>query len=339
MNVKHKFIPELLAGESRIKNAPSVLLDNGQLCIPQHFLTFKHSKESVENLVLDIEYDDRFIVFVGEHQKQVYLQIGIVGVDNYRSDKNSKKIVYGRKWGVESELPTSEIIQTVFLALKKAREHEVRELFRLHDVGNIRAFSTPFNNHQDLPLIVQNAELIGYDDELLSDSQMIQKIKQSLQLISYDEMLLDCIRFENLGAQWLVQLQVFPNLTTSLPELITKQGRVLISFILNKLCKNEFYHQLMSSLISLSDCHVDENFTYKNITRFSRNIDIEKLSKLSKSVRKLNKNEHQEFTKTFVNSNYQVDQSRVPKLTNSKLSVKIRESLVSFDVLGGILPI
>jgi len=62
------------------------------------------------------------------------------------------------------------------------------------------------------------------------------------------------------------------------------------------------------------------------------------LAKLSSNVRKLNEAEHQEFAKTFVGTNYQVDQTRVPKLTQSKLSVEIRNTLERFGKLGGILP-
>jgi len=345
MNVKNKLNPTLLVGESPIKNAPSVLLDNGKLCVPQHFLTFKHTKLSVENLVLDIEYDERFIVFVGEQQNQVYLQVGIVGEDNYQSSQ-SKKIVYGRKWLVELELPTSEIIQTAFLALKKAREHEVRELFRFHEPANKTVFSTPFNNHQDLPLIVQNSELIGCEKTVFTQEQIIKKIKKSLMNVSYDETTLTIIRFESIAGQWLVQLNVLTSNKTTLPELLpdcntntnTNTNKHPISFILNTLSENEFFHQLMQGLIQLSDSHVDENFTYKKVARFSRHVSVEKLAKLSSKVRKFNKSEHHEFTKMFVDSNYQVDQSRVPKLSDSLLSVKIKQCLKGFTKLDGILP-
>ena len=333
---KNDFVTALLAGESRINNAPSVMLDNGKLCIPQHFLTYRHTQASVEKLVLDIEYDDRYIVFVGQEQNQVYLQVGIVGVDNYRVSSLSKKLVYGRKWRVESELPTSEIIQTVFLALKKAREHEVRELFRLNQNGKTTQFATPFNCHHDLPLIAQNAELIGCEQISISDAQKVTQIKQSLNAISYDDAKLTCIKFEDINGQWLVQLHVDCAEKTSLPELINSTAP--ISFILSELSTNEFYHQLMDSLISLSNRHVDEHFTYKNIARFSRNMDVEKLAKLSSKVRKLNEVEHKDFLQSFVDTNYQVDQTRVPKLNDSELSIKIRNCLNGFSGLDGILP-
>jgi hypothetical protein len=51
--------------------------------------------------------------------------------------------MYGRKWRVDHKLPTSEIVQTVFLTLKTARKHEIRERFRLSAFNKI---TTPFNN-------------------------------------------------------------------------------------------------------------------------------------------------------------------------------------------------
>ena len=158
--MKHMTQISLLPGESPIENAPSVKLDNGGLCIPQHYLRYHHTRQSVERIILDIDYSDRYPVFVCEDDSGLYLQVGIVGYDNYapRASQSGLKVVYGRKWRVEPQLPTSEIIQTVFLALKKAREHEVRELFRFHHRSGS---TTPFNTHHDLPLMSQNADLLA----------------------------------------------------------------------------------------------------------------------------------------------------------------------------------
>ncbi|BCE02385.1 hypothetical protein [Marinicellulosiphila megalodicopiae] len=328
MKLKTEFALPLLDGESRIKNAPSVTLDNGKLCIPQHFLTYQHHHNSVEKIVLDIQYDDRYLIFVCDDNHQLYIQVGVIGVDNYKSTVDSKKLVYGRKWRIEPELPTSEIIQTAFLALKKAREHEVRELFRFHKQGK----TTPFNTHHDLPLISQNAELIGIDAN--QNFQDLSAIKQTCRYIKYDDAMFECIKIDNIGEKWIVQLEVIPGIKTQLPELQKNK----ITLMLDVLSKNEFYHQLMDSLIRLSDRHVDESFTYQGVARFSRNMDVEKLAKLSNQIRKFNQKEHQEFSKNFVDTNYQVDQSRVPKLNDSQLSKKIRSQLSGFGQLDGILP-
>lgn len=44
------------------------------------------------------------------------------------STEQAKKIVYGCRWMLEPTMPISEVVQTVLLAVKKAREHELREI-------------------------------------------------------------------------------------------------------------------------------------------------------------------------------------------------------------------
>ena len=105
--------------EQPVDNAPVITLNNGNQCIPQHYLVYQHTLASVQSLVYDIDFDDRFPVFVNKDNNELTIQIGIIGVDNYKSC-NEIKIVYGRKWRVEPSLPTSEIIQTVFLAIRIA---------------------------------------------------------------------------------------------------------------------------------------------------------------------------------------------------------------------------
>jgi hypothetical protein len=130
----------------------------------QHYLSYQHSLQSVEQLLLDIDFDPRYPIFVSQADADLsaktgsglYVQVGIVGVDNYKSsDNGQEKLVYGRKWRVEPQLPSSEIIQTIFLALKKAREHEIRELFRLEHKDKM---TTPLNNHHDFPLLTNSRD-------------------------------------------------------------------------------------------------------------------------------------------------------------------------------------
>ncbi|WP_413701791.1 hypothetical protein ACLKMH_09745 [Psychromonas sp. KJ10-10] len=111
----------LRLGESVMPEAPTVQLKNGSFCIPQHYLTYEHTLESVEALICDIEYDERYVVFATQEKNEIYIQVGVVGHDNYvkKSSQKELKLLFGRKWRVEPELPTSEIIQSVFLAIKK----------------------------------------------------------------------------------------------------------------------------------------------------------------------------------------------------------------------------
>jgi len=73
--------------EQPIDNAPTIKLSNGQNCIPQHYLRYKHTLQSVQNIVVNIEYSSRYPIFVCQHDSGIYIQIGIIGVDNYKGIK------------------------------------------------------------------------------------------------------------------------------------------------------------------------------------------------------------------------------------------------------------
>ncbi|MFT5676749.1 MAG: hypothetical protein ACI808_002698, partial [Paraglaciecola sp.] len=53
----------LLPGETAIQNAPVHTLQPNTSCIPQHYLQFAHTLESLENILLDINYCDKYPVF------------------------------------------------------------------------------------------------------------------------------------------------------------------------------------------------------------------------------------------------------------------------------------
>ncbi len=322
----------LREGESPLNNAPAVLLDNGRACIPQHYLQFQHTLDSLEKLVADINYSERYPIFVCEDGKRLYLQVGIVGQDNYERDSRQPapvKIVYGRKWRVEFELPTSEIIQSAFLAIKKAREHEIRERFRLLSE---KGYSTPFNNHHDLPLMAQNAGLLSSQSQKPEAS--FDTIALALQNLRYD-----CASFELLTLSkhredcFLVDLKISPTPGTSLPEL---QSRTM-TLLLDSLDVNELYYELIGAMIKLSDRHVEEHFTFQGYPRFSHQCCIEALSKLSQHLRQ-GHSANTEFAEQFSHANYQTDLSRVPHLGEGSNAKKIRSQLSEFNHLEGIPP-
>ncbi len=323
----------LLSCEESIVNAPVVKLSNGEQCIPQHYFRYKHTLSSVQEVVCDIHYCSRYPVFVCQENDELYIQVGIVGRDNYapKSSLTQQKIVYGRKWRVESELPTSEIIQTVFLAIKKAREHEVRELFRLTTRGKI---STPFNNHHDLPLMAKHSKLLSLElnaDEHRNAQQLLQ---YALSAVSYDEakLLLEGVEQRNNG-KWLVDINVVATQLSTLPELVNTE----ITLQLNKLSINEMYTKLMGEFICLSDSHVDENFSYKGFKRFSKTISVIGLAKLLSQTRGYSEDVIA-FESTFQEHNHEIDKTRVPTLDESTLSLKIKKSLTEFGDLAGMTP-
>uniref|UniRef100_A0A2A4Z211 Uncharacterized protein n=1 Tax=OCS116 cluster bacterium TaxID=2030921 RepID=A0A2A4Z211_9PROT len=319
--------PKLIDGETPIKNAPVIGLSNGEQCIPQHYLKYAHSRKTVESIICDIDYSDQFPIFVCEDATGIYLQVGIIGYDNYGSaDRRAQpKIVYGRKWRVEPQLPTSEIIQTAFLAVKCAREHEVRELLRFHHDGGS---TTPFNTHHDLPLICQNADLVSHNSH--ADDEF------DLSHIRYDHAKLALTEIEEIGSdKWLIEVRVQPSGKTSLPEIYTRTLHLLI----DRLDMNEVYYALMAELLNLSNRHVDENFKYKNAARFSRNNSILSVANLSSTIRRKPQNVAHDFDEDFTELNYETDKTRVPTLYAGKLGQKINANLAEFDFLTGILPL
>jgi len=323
----------LLCCEESIYNAPVVKLSNGAQCIPQHYLRYKHTLSSVQNVVFDIHYCSRYPVFVCQENDELYIQVGIVGRDNYavKSAIGQQKIVYGRKWRVENELPTSEIIQTVFLAIKKAREHEARELFRLSSNGKI---TTPFNNHHDLPLMAKHAKLFSFDSSSRDNDHNQQLLQFALSAVSYDDAKLVLVGIEQRNnGKWLIDIKLVPELSTTLPELDHSE----ITLQLVTLSIDEMYRKLMAALLSLSDGHVDENFSYKGFKRFSKTVSIIGLAKLLSETRSYTE-EVIAFESSLQELNNEIDKTRVPKLDESNLSLKIKASLIEFGDLAGMTP-
>ena len=323
----------LLKGEKALGNAPQAVLAGGRRCIPQHYLLYNHSLQSVEELVLDIEYDQRYPIFVSQDKGGIYIQIGVIGTDNYK--KSPTKIVYGRKWRVEPQLPSSEIIQTVFLALKKSREHEVRELFRL--VCSDKT-TTPFNNHHDLPLLTNSRKRLQTSENTSTLSHFNQQLERILSAVSYDG-----IRFELIdGTQrpsghYLIELAILHSKEIGLIEM--KQNKHL-AFMLTKLDINHCLHQLMQQLIQLSDRHIDENFRYRSFNRFSWNNDIQAIAKISSEVRQLHKSESlKNFHQDWQQNNYETDRSRIPKASTSVLWERLNKQLKGFSPLENTLPV
>ena len=58
----------------------------------------------------------RNLLFADEDGSGLYLQVGLIGRENYErgSQIRPHKLVYGRKWRIDPDTPTSEVIQTAF---------------------------------------------------------------------------------------------------------------------------------------------------------------------------------------------------------------------------------
>lgn len=329
---------ELLQGEYTFGSPPTTQL-NGEHCVPQHYLQYQHTLATVESLVLQMHFDPHYPIFAAEDSSGIYIQVGIIGVDNYLpKHKQQAKIVYGRKWRVEPNLPTSEIIQTALLALKTAREHELRELLKLTLVSEDAAspkVTTPFNNHQDLPLLVKS-----YGCESMIDQQKAEsweEIQEQLTAVSYDGIKFQLHRCQPLTANnYVIELELLGLDSTSLPELANVR---FIAFTVEQLNFNQVLYELVSQLLTLSNRYVEENFKFQQVPRFSRQYKITGIAKLSVATRQLHKNlDFLEFENQWLQSNYETDLTRVPNMRKSALHKKLMAQFAQLGPVAGALP-
>ena len=70
-------------GESPLPFAPSVELANGEKAVPQQFIDVCRTLESVENVLAAISLPRDCILFAGQIDSIVFLQVGIIGHENY----------------------------------------------------------------------------------------------------------------------------------------------------------------------------------------------------------------------------------------------------------------
>jgi hypothetical protein len=331
---QHSTLMQLQQGESAIKNVPIVTLPNGHTCIPQHYLLFKHSRESVEKIVLDINFCKNYSIFVGLTGKDIYIQIGVIGFDNYnrKQGNRAKSIVYGRKWRVEANLSTSEIIQTIFLAIKIAREHEVRELFTL---THHKKVSTVFNTHQDFPVLAKLQHLF----EKTKKHTTVEQLKLALESIEYDKARFSVVAFEQRGnGSWLLDLEIRTSEHTSLPELNLAKN-TLITLVITMSSINTFSHGLFDALLALSNDYIANNFSYQGFNLFNKKNSVVTIAEiLSAQKKRTALHLQEEFINNYKHTNYEIDKTRVPTLSQGKLADKIKQNLQETPILIGILP-
>jgi len=308
-------------GESVTENAPVLSRGDAGQCIPQHFLRYAHTIQTVEAVVTKINYDPRYPIFVSQDGAGIFIQIGIVGPDNYKDVPD--KLVYGRRWRVEPNLPTSEIIQTVFLALKKAREHEMRERFVWSHAGRK---TTPFNGHHDLPYMARNPQIFSAHSPL--------PLRDVISGVRYDGM----------------QLLISHNIDLPSGEiLLTLAPRTEIDGEFSRLCKDGFsiicqdlrpttvLNAIFESCLRTSDAHVDEHFRYDGFARFSQDVDVLAISDMSAETRQcpskyLPQDQAEAFMNTLTTDNYETDQTRIPVLLDNPHNRRIDAQLGAMQI-------
>ena len=162
-------------GETPLAYAPTVRMSNGKEAVPQQYLDVNRTLSNLSSVLTHISVPTDYQLFAGEEGSCLYLIVGVIGKENYpRSAEAGQmdKMVYGRRWLIEPTTPTSEIIQTALLAIKKVREHEVRELLTVR-INQGSRVTTPFNCHLDLPLMAGSKPSFAAAQAIDVDSQLI----------------------------------------------------------------------------------------------------------------------------------------------------------------------
>ena len=313
--------------------APRVKGPSGRDCIPQQYKLYSHTVEDIERLCSQVSFDEKYLLFV-EHSAGVpIIQVGILGPDNYTKNPDQQKIVYGRKWRVEPELPTAEILQTIFLAIEKAREHEIREMFKWKVDTQ---WVTPFSGHMDFEFIVENAEHLQIASaDSHPPTMSLAEINTCLRRVRFDHCQYRALNLIPISTdQWALQISQMPSSHSRLRE--SQQNT--FSIILQGTNTTEITHALMNYFLFRSKRLIEEQLTFQGIPRFSKQFDIDKIAKQNLVLRESHKYSSQEFKTWWHALNNCVDKQRVPQIAHSPFSQKQLNTLDSVDCLSGYSP-
>jgi len=315
-------------GEVPLPYAPMVTLADGRRAVPQQYIDVVRTQENIEKVLACIKLPKHFQLFAGQEGSVLFLIVAIVGEENYPSantPRGQQKIVYGRRWLIEQTTPTSEIVQTALLAVKKVREHELREkivvaLERGSDLSSVK--TTPFNNHHDLPL------LAGNFDSLLTDTTL--SIKEQCELIQVDGLSLSLLGQTVIGEQTIAELK----LTGQSDQFDDLSKRPFVVVVKHTA---QFAHALAQTLINLSDRYIEEQFFFNDCPRFSRQVSPFRLAEFSYQTRNI-ESQDLRFTTAFNDMSYRVDAAKAPFISSGCLGDQQRDFLAQYQHLGGYLP-
>ena len=332
----------LLSYEQPMPFAPYVQLSNGNKAMPQHYLSYQQDLNSVSYLLSQINGLDNMLLFADEDNQGLFIQVGMIGRENYdRNDQlRQEKLVYGRRWRIEENVPSSEIIQTAYLALQKVMEHEVRELFTLSPEHTTKT-STPFSTHLDLPTMANNSDLLLHSAK--------KKEKPSWSAVD----LFNAVDKVSFGQRSIQVIDILPRANNIIvdiklgkPPFIRQREKDLtlfddldITLLLDNFNPSTFYHRLMQALIEKGHTIIQESFTFQNFARFSETISPEMIANFSINSRPYAQHmKDKRFAKVFREMNFATDASKAPNLGDGVLAEKNRGKINSFKNLGGHLP-
>jgi len=326
-------------GETPLPFAPKISLSGGRPVVPQQYLNVERNLSNIESILERINFSDDYLLFAHQENGVLSIQVGILGCENYpfnQRQATETKIVYGRRWLIEPTTPTSEVVQTALLAIKKAREHELRENVLLLLNGQYK--TTPFNSHMDLPLMKSNPSFF-YPENTSTYSMTEQNVQlrtlgvlKTINLKGFD-IQLESVRILN-QEQSLIELSIKSiKKDVHFPELIDKR----IAIICDDFTESVFLHELSNELIKHSDRYVEEHFTFDGFARFSHKICPIKLAEFSYQTRNI-KHKDPRFHKHFRQMSYDVDASKAPFYGSGSLGEKQRLAIKKMSVTGGYLP-
>ncbi|KAF7775379.1 hypothetical protein PCIT_a1558 [Pseudoalteromonas citrea] len=314
MGIANLQYQEDCAYEEAISNAPKVLLTDDIEVTPQHFFKYHHTLESVRELLADIEFETSYRLVASEHNGLLRMQVAMLSADNYQS--GSKKLLFGRSWPIEVNLPTSELLQTALLALYVAREHEIRERYTLSVDG---AITTPLNNHQDFPLIVKVPHLLSGSANQLTKSG-VERILKQVRFLDQEFSLERYVEVD--GDNVLISVLLLSG-DDELPEFRSTSLHLVCSLK----DENAFYYELMEGLLKISKQYVAENFKFRGVARFSKNHCVVGLARLNRDVRDPSKLAMCELSSLqAAQLNYEVDATRMPNGCEQLMANFIKEN-------------
>lgn len=325
--------------ETAMPYAQPVELPNGNTAIPQHYLQFEHTLESVQHIICDIDTTQFTPIFADTDAHGMYIQVGIIGEENYDRSHASqpKKIVYGRKWRIERNTPTSEIIQTAFLAVQKVWEHEVREFFTISDENN--RTSALFSCHHDLPLMANNRELLSKTQPASQYTR--QDLHDALTQVAFKHrtFYIDDITVRKKNTIVDIKLQPLSDLDSTTFGDIHTFEQFEASLVITDYDPGQFLYSLMDALVAYGNQMVEQQFTYKGFHRFSRGNDPRHIAALSIASRPYKKHmQDSSFANSFQQINYENDATRVPSIGQHRLEEKNRRLIENIEGLTGHLP-
>lgn len=325
-------------GESALPQAPEVEWPSGERAVPQQYLQYTRTLSILESILADIEGIPDCLLFAGQCGDAFYLQVGVLGDENYANASASyaDKIVYGRRWLIEPWTPTSEVVQTAFLAIKKAREHELREHLYLKSPDVKKA--TPFNAHHDLPRMADNSTFLRDAAVAWTSTafakQRVSTLCEDLLLWKHRFVLQSLVKIH--ANCWLLELSLYDDALQNhfFPEWY--DGKPIV-IRLEQGSDTAFLHGLMNELLRMSDRFVDEHFCFQGFARFSESVCPVRVAELSVAARSI-QSDSAEFQHAFKEMSCEVDAARAPAFSHGLLGQKQRAAFEQAEQVSGYLP-